>query len=160
MTTPPPDVPRPRRFQFSLRSIFWFTTVVAVACASFACSRQLWGDSGVAIWWIVVFLFWPSLVAIVWTRPDVSFPGRVRLYVGIGGGLALLASCLLWPFALAVALITAFVLWAPQGLMVFAAVTDARERVHLSQAQEPITNTRQQEGDRPSDGAVVERSVE
>jgi hypothetical protein len=58
-----PDTPTPRRFQYRLRSLFWFTTVVAVVCASFACSRQLWDGSGIKGWLLIVFLCWPSFAA-------------------------------------------------------------------------------------------------
>jgi len=54
-----------RCFQFSLRGLLWFVTVVAVVCASFACATRLWGDSGGMTWLVLLFLFWPSLAAVI-----------------------------------------------------------------------------------------------
>ena len=155
-----------RHLQFSLRGLFWFTTVVAVLCASVACATRLWGDSGNMAWLVIVFLFWPSLaVPIVWTCPDISFPGRMRMYAVIGIGVVLLTWYRTWPPNAALfdmftaTFVAAFLLWVPQGLVVFAAMTYARERGRsrrsLGQGETP-----HQQSDPPSAGPTPGPPVE
>ena len=124
-----------RPFQFSLRVLMWFTTVVAVTCASYACSTRLWGDSGGLAWLLLVFLLWPSLAGlVVWSCPEISFTARVRMYAAIGVVVVLAAWSRAWPpypallGAFVGTILAGLIVWTPQGLAVFAAMTYARER--------------------------------
>jgi hypothetical protein len=121
----------------------WFTTVVAVACASFACARRLWGESGVLAWLGLVFLFWPSIAGLVaWSCPEILFKTRVRTYALIGTGVVLAAWSRAWPpypallGAFVATLLTALIVWAPQGLAVFSVMTYARERGRTSKSND------------------------
>ena len=167
MTEPDPDN---RPLQFSLRSLLWFTTVVAVVCASFACATRLWGDSGGMTWLAIIFLFWPSFAAFaVWTLPGIPLDSRLRTFVVIGIGVTLLFWCRMLLtgdlatavfFAFVGTFVTAFVLWAPQILVVFAATTYARERRRIRQSQEPIPNMPPDTENTPPAGSTSGPDVE
>jgi hypothetical protein len=132
-----------RPFQFSLRTLLWFTTAVAVVCASFACAKRAWGDPGGLAWLAFVFLLWPTLAAIaVWSFPEVSFKVRTRMYWAIGAVVVLTVWSRAWPpypallGAFVATILAALIVWAPQGLMVFAAMTFARERSRKGESKE------------------------
>jgi len=163
MTTPEPNaasIPG-RRFQFTLRGLLWFTTVVAVLCASVASARRLWGDLGSTILLTIAIVFWPTIAALVLrTCPDNYFPGRLRVYVTIGvavvvmfwvGMLSSDGYNLVNLFALACASIASLIFWAPQSLAIRAVMTDARERSRRMQSQGDPANPPQ--GELPSSGA-------
>src|SRR5579871_6285224 len=117
-----------RPFQFSLRTLIWLTTAVAIVCATFASAKRFWGDSGVPTWMGFVFLFWPSLAGLIaWSCPAVSYKVRVRMYWIIGVCVVLMVWSRAWPpypallAAFVITLLTALIIWVPQGLAVFAA---------------------------------------
>jgi hypothetical protein len=97
-------------------------------------------------WLAILFFFWPSFAAfVVWTFPGIPFVGRLRTFAVIGVGVTLLFWCrmlLMGDLATAIFLafvstfVVAFVLWAPQVLVVFAATTYAKERSRIRQSQE------------------------
>ena len=97
-------------------------------------------------WLAILFILWPSFAAFaVWTFPGIPFVGRLRTFAVIGIGVTLLFWCrmlLIGDLATAVfsafvsTFLTAFLLWAPQLLVVFAATTYARERDRIRQSQE------------------------
>ena len=167
MTDPDPDN---RPLQYSLRSLLWFTTVVAVVCASYACATRLWGDSGGMTWLAIMFIFWPSFAAFaVWTFPGIPFDGRLRTFVVIGVGVTLLFWCRMLLtgdiaaavfFASVSTFVTAFLLWAPQILVVFAATTYARERNRIRQSQGLLPNPSPHPQSLPPAGSTSRPRVE
>ena len=170
-TEPQPAEPKPERhpFQFSLRGLLWFTTVVAGLCASVACSRRLVGDSGFPTWLIIAFLFWPSLAAlIVWICPVISFTGRLRIYAVMGVDVVLVFWGTNWQpaspgrdffIAFMVTFVAAFLLWVPQGLVVFATMTCVRERCRSRQSHEAAAAPPPQNGTPPA-GSTFGPAVE
>jgi hypothetical protein len=137
-----------RRFQFGLRSLFWFTTVVAVFCSLYAWASRVWPDSGGDAWLIIVILLWPSFAAlIVSTCPDLSFVNRVRAYTAIAASVVFVTiSSGLWTVGLSVdsvktllvfTFVTACLVWVPQGIVVFGVTTYVLERRRRKQADAP-----------------------
>jgi len=140
----PTDAKSERRpFQFSLRGLFWFVTLVGTICASVACATRLWGESGVMSWFTIVFLFWPSFAAVVtWSCPDIPFTVRPVMFSVVSlGAVVFSGGGILWQTGdlgttLLFAILSACFFWIPQGVVVFEAITYGRERSRIRQSDQ------------------------
>jgi hypothetical protein len=125
MTIEPQDAPP---FQFSLRGLFWLTTVVAMCCASLVCMPA-------------AFAFWPLMAAIIACGiPGIPHSSRVLIFLAVGALVVLLFWWQHWPTdgsnvfgaPLFIVFVATFVvltfLWIPQALVVDGIATYFRER--------------------------------
>ncbi len=119
-----PDAQRSGHAQFSLRGLFWITTLVAGVCAAVGWAVRERGDAPGTVLLVMVFSFWPSIATIIaWSWPGIGLTKRFLVVSVVGGGIL----AFLWGYAWVedelhlayMATILAFFLaWFPQALFI------------------------------------------
>ena len=153
-----------QHLQFSLGQLLWFTTAVAVLCASLACATQGWGNDGDMWLSVLTFLFWPSFAAVIaWTCPEISNAGRNRIFAVIGIGVVLLCwGYAFWLCGFPIAnlgefvfsvfvgtFMTMLVVWLPQMPVAFAVAAIACEWRRKRECAKRPRNRKRRTGRRP-----------